>query len=200
PKSAEHIKTAPKPDQQSKPAAKAASSAPAKHAAPTKAQPAPQTTPPAPPQPKQPPNLQEKLAGVIHDLHDITGLERIMFAMITPDRKAVRSRIVVGAADDANLKKLEINLEQKHLFSILVSKQQGFWLNRDNHQKYAALIPKEVHNHLNSESFFASSLYVRNKPLGILYADCSNPNELDRNKFSQFKQVSQRLCNELSGK
>lgn len=141
--------------------------------------------------------LQQKISLVMQDMMDTAGLERVMFAMLTPDRKSIRSRFVVGGDQDDQLRKLDISLEQRHLFSVLVAKQQGFWLNSGNRQKYAQLLPENIANSLHSNSFFASSLYLRNKPIGILYADCSDPNDLNSHNFSQFKQLSQRLCNDL---
>ena len=144
------------------------------------------------------PGLQEKVARIMKDLRETGGLDRVMFAMLTPDRKLMKSRFVLGGDMQDAIHQLEISLEPKNLFSILLAKQQGFWLNSKNQEKYSPLIPENSINTLNNKGFFASSLYLRNKPIGMLYADCSDPEALTTTRFSHFKQLSQRLCNELA--
>lgn len=132
-------------------------------------------------------------------LRDRTGLERAMFAMITPDRKSLRARFILGAKKDAPIKTFQVSLNKRHLFSVLMSRHQSFWLNDSNRQKYLPAIPKELHGTLNIQGFFVSSLFIDNKPLGILYADCSITGKLNTASFTDFKQLAQQLSIALAG-
>ena len=143
-------------------------------------------------------SLQMQLTRSMKQLRDNTGLERAMFAMMTPDRKTLRARFILGAEKDAAIKTFQVTLDKRHLFSVLLSKPQNFWLNLDNRSKYLPAIPIHTHNALNTQGFFISSLFVADKAVGILYADSSNTANLNGENFTIFKQLSQQLSTELS--
>ena len=143
-------------------------------------------------------SLQIQLTRTMKQLRDDSGLERAMFAMLTPDRKSLRARFVLGAEKDAAIKTFQVSLDKRHLFSVLLSKPQSFWMNADNRSKYLPSIPAYLHNTLNTQGFFVTSLFIEDRALGILYADCSSAAELDNGSFTCFKQLAWQLSMELS--
>jgi len=153
------------------------------------------------PQPARKPagdKLQTRLTRVMKQLRDNAGLERAMFAMMAPDSKSLRARFIIGAEKGAGIKTFQVSLDKRHLFSVLMAKPQSFWLNNDNRKKYLSAIPPYLHKALNTEGFFVSSLFVGNKPVGILYAD-SSTGKLNSGSFTYFKQLALQLSTELSG-
>ncbi len=142
--------------------------------------------------------LQESLSRMVHEMQTTAGVERIMFAMLTPDRKGLRARYVTGAGEDAPLRRFQLELQPRNLFTLLMAKPQGVWLNADNREKYGPLIPQTLREILHPQSFFASSIYLDNKALGMVYADHSDPACLTSEGFLQFKRLVQRFSNELS--
>ena len=142
--------------------------------------------------------LQIQLTRTMKQLRDSAGLERAMFAMLTPDGTTLRARFIIGAEKDAAIKSFQISLEKQHLFTLLMSKPQSFWLNASNRNKYLLSIPQYLHNTLNIQGFFVSSLFVGEKPLGLLYADASSATQLNNGSFTCFKQLMLKLGAELS--
>jgi HD-like signal output (HDOD) protein len=142
---------------------------------------------------KRPNPLQEGMSRTFRELRETVGMERVMFAMLTPDRKHLRVKFVVGTDKNSPLRKFQLALSDRHLFSVLMKKPQGFWLRTENREKYLPLIPEPDRDVLNSEGFFVTSVFVRNRPMGLIYADTSKPSELDSHRFEQFKQLAQRF-------
>lgn len=153
------------------------------------------TTPPAPGG-----ALQMHLFQVMKQLRDNAGLERGMFALLAPDRQLLSARFVIGAEKDAAIKTFRVSLDRRHLFAVLMSKPQSFWLNAGNRAKYLPAIPQYLHSALNLQGFFISSLFLEEKPIGILYADSGIDAHLSDASFGYFKQMTQQLLSGLSGK
>lgn len=141
---------------------------------------------------------QEHLTGIIRKLRDELGLEHAMFAPVSSDAGSLKVRFVIGAKKGAPLRKFRLDLSERSLFSILMANPKGFWLNRENKEKYISLVPDSLHDALNMEGFFAASVFVDKTPLGLLYADCSDASALNSDNFSKFKKLAVALSKELS--
>lgn len=141
-----------------------------------------------------------RLGRLLNDLKSHAGVERIMVATLNGDGGRLTAKYIVGADKSAPLRRFQHPASGRHLFSLLLKKPQGLWLNVENRQKLMPLLTEEALNTLNTDGFYMSSLFVKNRPVGIVYADRNDPQALDRQGFSQFKTLAQRLANELSTK
>jgi HD-like signal output (HDOD) protein len=160
-----------------------------------------ETTPTPPPKPAVPlaaNRVQEHFSRVMARMQKELGLERLLFAMLSSDRKALQARFTVGAEKDSKLRHFALPLEPRNLFGALLAKPQGLWLNDENRERYLPLIPAALHDTIDPRGFFVSSLYVRNKPLGFLYGDCTQPERLNQDHFNRFRQLCLQLCNQLA--
>jgi hypothetical protein len=128
--------------------------------------------------------------------HDV-GMDRTLFALLTPDRKALRPKFVLGADQASPLRAFQPKLDKPHLFSLLMKKPQGFWLRPENRQKFLPMIPPSLLDSLNTEGFFTISLFVRGQPIGMLYGDCNHASQLNAQRFDQFKRLARQLSDEL---
>ncbi|RLJ17241.1 histidine kinase [bacterium endosymbiont of Escarpia laminata] len=143
--------------------------------------------------------LQALLTRTIHALCDEHGLERAMFAMLSPDRKTLKARFVVDKNNGASLKTFEVDLHSPNLFSILMKKPQALWLNPDNLVKYLPSIPESVVRTVCSSGFFIISVFIKDKPIGVFYADvgCTG-GSLNTDQFNNFKTTCRRAMQELT--
>ncbi len=144
--------------------------------------------------------LQERISQLFRDLRESTGVDRVMFAMLTSDKTQLKTKFIVGAEKNSPLRQFSHPMGERHLFTLMMKKPQGIWLNRENQGKLTPLFSEQSRSALDTRGFYMSSLFINNHPLGILYADRSDPEFLDKHGFSQFKSLAQRLCNELSQK
>jgi HD-like signal output (HDOD) protein len=182
---AEAVKTPKPPPQAVTPARPPVRSAP-------QPQPKPRIKPKAPANP-----LQEKLLLTIKEMKAGQGLNNIMFAMLSTDRKQLKARYVVEQSEQPRLKGFEVDLGQPGLFAALMKKPQAFWLNAGNLVKYLPMIPEQQLQNLNARSFVSMSLFIREKPFGLIYADNGNDN-LTPEQFANFKVLCQRFVKQIA--
>jgi len=184
---------APKPK-----AATAASKPPASPAAPAPQKSAFNPAPGATIPPAQGKTEHQLLANAMHELKGSLGLERVMFAALNRRGDHLKARMIIGAAKDAPLRGFEISLRERSLFSILLTKPKGVWLNRKNRAQYLSLIPGPQQAMLNCDGLFIASLFKGGQPFGLLYADCLDAGLLNSDQFTAFKRLALTLNRQLA--
>ncbi|MEJ1341841.1 MAG: HDOD domain-containing protein [Candidatus Sedimenticola sp. (ex Thyasira tokunagai)] len=137
--------------------------------------------------------LQEQVIHTFKEMREKLGVKRAMFARLTPGGNELKVKFVIGAEKSAPLRQFNAKLDEKHLFSLLMKKPQCFWLKPDNREKYLPLIPESLHPALEMEGFFAISVFVRHRPLGLIYADFTTPEALTAEGYELFRQLGQAL-------
>jgi hypothetical protein len=147
--------------------------------------------------------LTQMSAVILKGLHTGLGLSRIIFAMITPDGKRVKSRFTLGITGDDPLRHFEFDLAGKDLFSQMMGKMQGVWLNDGNRQKLWPMIQPKLQAMLGEGEFFTMSLYNGAKPIGLIYADRGHSPDaqqcgLDPLTYTDFKMLCLQAARGLS--
>ena len=86
----------------------------------------------------------------------------------------------------------KIMLVPVNLFTHVMKKSQSIWLNDDNKDKYMKLVPEKFSDIIATESFFAGSVFVDEKPIGLFYADRHTKDcYLDEATYKRFKVLIQ---------
>jgi hypothetical protein len=134
--------------------------------------------------------LNQMSAVILKGLHTGLGLSRIIFAMQTPDGLRVKSRFTLGISPEDPLRHFEFELACKDLFSQLMGKMQGVWLNEGNRQKLWPMIHPKMQAMLGAGDFFTMSLYNGSKAIGLIYADRGKGEcGLDPLTYTDFKML-----------
>jgi hypothetical protein len=135
-------------------------------------------------------SMPEIMKLVMEGMHDGLGLTRVAFTMLTPDRKMLKTRAVMSVDDDWDIRHLHIPLEPDNLFSHIMSRPQALWLSDENVDKIWPHVPKDLVSVLHKDGFFAMSIYVKNRPVGLFYADRYNhEHRLNERCYENFKQL-----------
>ena len=133
-------------------------------------------------------SMPEIMKLVMEGMHDGLGLTRVAFTMLTPDRRMLKTRAVMSLDQDWAIRHLHIPLEPDNLFSHLMSRPQALWLSDDNVHKIWPHVPTDLVNVLHKDGFFAMSIYVKNRPVGLFYADRYNhEHRLNERCYENFK-------------
>lgn len=162
-----------------------------------KAQPKAQKT--APKSGAKPSPFQSIMTEKMRDMQQMCGAERVMFAMLTPDRKKLAVKYVLGGNKEDALRKYQLDMSQKTLCSILMTKPQSAHLNKTNYKKYLQLIPEPTQQAVNYKNMFAMSIFVKGKPIGLFLID-SQEKQLNTNQYNNFKKICNQAAEMLSGK
>jgi len=136
-------------------------------------------------------NLHDMLSLVMQGMREGIGLDRIVFALMAPDRKSVKAKYVVGAAVDSPLRHFAFSMETSNLFARLMAKVQGIWVNEGNRAQLGSLLGSDLVAMTENQDFFAMSVYVHDKPVGLFYADRMDSDEpLDDKSYQEFKSLA----------
>ncbi|MEJ2611772.1 MAG: HDOD domain-containing protein [Candidatus Thiodiazotropha sp.] len=159
------------------------------------------TTKPHPTTPEKPRTnpLQELLNSALEQMHHELGLSRTMFAMLTPDRKMLRSRLVIEAEQQLSLKGFVLDTNKPSLFKALLKKSQSIFLNKKNVEKYLPMIPPSAQEQINTSGFVSMSIFINDKAIGLFYADngLSGPG-VTHQQYENFKVICQKVTQEIS--
>lgn len=145
-------------------------------------------------------NLHDMMSLVLKGLHEGIGLDRVVFALMTADRGIVRAKYVLGADKDSPLRNFQFETKSPHLFSRLLSKMQSVWVNASNKATFASLLPDDIcHMIGGSGDFFAMSVFVHDKPVGLVYGDRRHGScQLDEHSYQEFKRLTLRAAQGLA--
>jgi len=138
-------------------------------------------------------HLNDLMKLVLKGMRDGIGLQRLVFAVLTPDGAQLRARFVVGAGESAALRQFQFDMHKPSLFSKLMGKKQAFWMNDETRPKVQSLLDEETQRITEGYQFFAMSVAVRGRSVGLFYAD-HEANALEAAAYEKFK----RLCTQAA--
>lgn len=142
--------------------------------------------------------LQQLISTALREMRQEHGLQRAMFAMLNTEKTALSARLVQEESAEGSLKDFKVELTPPTLFSLLLNKSQALSLSPTNAKKYRHMIPAPLHTMINPRQFLAMSVFLRNKPIGLFYADNGTKGALTPRQFANFKTVCQRTIQALS--
>ncbi|MBT5231418.1 MAG: HDOD domain-containing protein [Methylococcales bacterium] len=136
----------------------------------------------------------------VHDLIELVlqgafqgiGMNRAFFAMLNQDKTSITIRFLVDEeeADAAQFLKKSFSLEKKDLFKLLMKKSQSVHIHDANRQKYWPLVPGSFKSMVQTDSFCASSIFAKGKPIGLFYADRYQlDSDVSPEDYASFKQL-----------
>lgn len=138
---------------------------------------------------KQRTTAKDIMALAVRALAEGAGMQRIVFALISPGLPELHSRFVMGWPQDHAIRKLQIRTDAAGLFAKLMEKPQGLWIRESNARQYQAHIPAIVREGFSGGSFCLMSIFAGNKPIGLIMADRSVRDLLTENHYKHFKQI-----------
>ncbi|MDD5389052.1 MAG: HDOD domain-containing protein [Gallionellaceae bacterium] len=135
-------------------------------------------------------NLNQMSAVILKGLHTGLGLSRILFAMLTPDGRQMKSRFTLGIKPDDPMRHFAFDLETRDLFGQLMGKMQGVWMHQDNREKLWPMVHPTLQKMIGDVDFYAMSLHANGKPVGLIYADRGHGDcGLDPHSYTDFKML-----------
>lgn len=140
---------------------------------------------------KLPETTQSQLLNIcIKGLYKDLQLSKVCLLMLSQDKTSIQNRMAIGIEDTAPFRSYRIDVQKAGLLKILLNKPQAVWINNDSYKKYQQLIPQSFMASIMTNQFVAMSLFVGDKPIGVIYADRTDSTQpVDQALFTQFKQL-----------
>lgn len=138
-----------------------------------------------------------KLDKLLRNMRDKAGMQRLMFAMLSQERKELRGRVVLEETA-SGLRDFKAPVDSRNLFALLLAKQNALWINSGNQVKYLPMIPQQTASLVSTRGFFVASIVAKNKPIGVIYGDADDLH-LDADKFVIFQNYCQLVSKMFGG-
>ncbi|OUS13815.1 hypothetical protein A9Q89_02245 [Gammaproteobacteria bacterium 53_120_T64] len=142
------------------------------------------------------PSLSVILEIVSEGIYRGIGMDRCLFAMLTPDRKILRGKHALGDGADTFLKAFAFDMKaQRTLFNIVLQKNMALWVKDAPNSNYAKALPGKVMSVLACDDFFISPVHINQKSIGLFYADRkASGRALDGASYQSFKHFVTQAC------
>ncbi len=139
------------------------------------------------------PSANTILELVLEGLHRGVGLDRALFALLTPDKMALNGKFAIGDGNESFVNRFQFSLKQSNIFSKVFQQAQPQWIRNSQNSELAELIPNDVRTILASDAFMISPIIIRDSAIGLFYAD-RQPSQrpLSAETFSGFRHFTQQ--------
>ncbi|MFZ2448652.1 MAG: HDOD domain-containing protein [Syntrophobacteraceae bacterium] len=128
------------------------------------------------------------------------GMDRVIFALLTPDRQYIKGKYGLGWADDDFVVKFRIGANgSKNVFNHVLQSHKAMWVNDDPAPEIFGLLTKEMSDLMGSGPFFIMPICIRKQAIGVIYADRNQSGrELDEESFESFSFFGQQANSSLT--
>jgi len=118
------------------------------------------------------------------------GLRRLWFGRLNNNTRKVEPSQALLLDPGLLPGELTFELGSTQLFGRLMGKVQGIWFGGPVREKLMPLVPEGLRQKFAGRDFFAMSLYVKDQPFGMFYADGGvGAAQLDEQRYSVFKDL-----------
>lgn len=133
---------------------------------------------------------EDFIQHVVSSMHDGIGLNRVVFCLYNKENKSLQGNILKGAENDPVFNRFKIDIGESDIFSHLISKPQAVLMNESTRTKYWPLVSTDFQKLINTNSFVAMSIFIKNKPYGLFYADRHTSTcQIEDRSYNYFKTL-----------
>ena len=135
-------------------------------------------------------DINRLIHHIVAAMHDGIGLNRVVFCRYHEESNILQGEVLKGAENDPVFNRFKITTHGSNLFTHLVNKQQAVLINNTTREKFWPLVPADFQKLINTNSFVAMSIFVKNKPYGLFYADRHTPScQVEDRSYNYFKTL-----------
>ncbi len=117
------------------------------------------------------------------------GMDRVLFAVLTPDRASLRGKSGLGWDSREEVLRLSLSAQPKNgnLFGHVLRTQKPLWIKHTVPPDLSPLMKPEVLALSGNSPFFLMPILAKGQSIGVVYADRTpSRRELDEESFSSF--------------
>lgn len=141
------------------------------------------------------PTFNHIMEMVLEGIYRGIGLDRTVFALLSPDRKSMRAKVVLGHGREklSNRFVFTRHPQQQNIFFELIDKGQTLWGDTQHSPNLAPFLSSAVASVIGKAPFFCAPIVVNGKSIGLLYGDRAiSQRPLDEESYESFKHFTQQ--------
>ena len=139
------------------------------------------------------PSFNALLEMVMEGIYRGTGMDRTLFALMSPDHKFLKAKYALGHEREQLTSDFYFPLSkaEPNIFLFTLIKQQCLWVEIDKEDALSMLAIPSIKKVLGDGDFLVAPLIVNDKPIGVIYADrIPSGRELDGDIVKSFEHFS----------
>ena len=140
----------------------------------------------------------ELMGQIVSQIQQGLKLERSAIYVLNKDKTRLKSYFTSGINDKDPLKGFETQIIKGTIFKVLSDKPAVLWLKPNVRKEVADLVPMNFKQTTQRDESLFASIFVRNKPVAILYADQVQDRAINEAQFRYFKLATKALEAALS--
>jgi len=130
------------------------------------------------------------LSTVLEGIFRGVGMDRVLFALLSPDRKLLRVKLCLKWAQEGDsdwVKTIPVD-EPLTIFGHVLKVKRAIWVTADPPEPIARVLAEGNLSAFSRPGFFLMPVVVNHQSIGVIYADRrSSRRELDELSFESFK-------------
>ena len=135
-------------------------------------------------------NPEQLIQHIVTAMHDGIGFNRVVFCHYNEDESLLQGQIFKGSENDPIFNRFKINTRDSNLFKHLIQKPQAVLMNESTRAKFWPLVPEYFQKLIITNSFAAMSIFIKNKPYGLFYADRHTSTcQIEDRSYNYFKTL-----------
>ncbi|QSX29029.1 HDOD domain-containing protein [Shewanella cyperi] len=115
--------------------------------------------------------INQVMLTALEGILDGVGVDRCAVLLLSPSRKMLQPRIVLGENADDMKRDFVIELDEDNLFRQAVELKTPMWIDAPDSARWRMSIPESMRKRLSSKGFLMAPMVVENKVIGMFYAD-----------------------------
>lgn len=135
------------------------------------------------------PSFNALLEMVMEGVYRGIGMDRTLFALLSPDHKLLKAKYALGAGEDGLVDSFSFTIDRQkpNIFLYTMAKKKPFRYRQKVDYDLAQMVTPEVKRILGEGDFLVAPLVINNKAIGIIYADrLLSEREIDERTFRSF--------------
>ena len=145
------------------------------------------------------PNFNLVLEIILEGIYRGVGLDRTLFALLTPDKKDIKAKYALGKDNEVFMGRFQFSLRNENIFTDLLKNGTAVWVKDSQSKDFLHPIAEDIRLILASKAFYLAPILVNGKAIGLVYADRQpSGRELDISSFEGFKHFIQQANQALN--
>ena len=135
------------------------------------------------------------LSIILEGIYRGIGMDRVIFALLTPDRQHLKGKYGLGWIDGyvENFRVSANNSGMLNILGHLLGNRNPVWVKEKPDDSISHLMSEELTNLTGGGPFFAMSIAIKGTAIGVVYADRSRSGRcLDEESFESFTFFGQQ--------
>jgi HD-like signal output (HDOD) protein len=141
------------------------------------------------------PDINSLLQMVLEGIFRGVGMDRTLFALLSPDRTMLRTKYVLGAGrgELAEVFQFSVGKGSTGMIAEVIEKRRSYWVKGPHDREAAPFVTAEIRAVVGETGFFITPIIVHDRAIGVFYADRGvSGRVLDADAYESFLHFAQQ--------